>query len=511
MFSTMTSISRRLVIVFVVDGLRPDAISVDETPTLFRLRAEGVDFTNGHAVFPTVTRVNSATLATGMHPGSHGIIGNQLYVPAVNSRRAFDTGNYRNLLALDHVTTLADRLHARGMRLAGVSSGSTGSAFLLNPRVPAGVGVLLNGYFDPGKTVAYPMNANAAILDKFGPAPDKKGLDRYDAVVGWTQAVLRDYVLPELRPDVVINWITEPDRTQHAVGVGSPSARAAITNADREIANVLASVDPASTDVFVVSDHGFTTNTAGIDVTRALVGAGLKAALDSTDVILASSGQAVSVHIVDHDAAPIARFIRSQAWGGVLFTAARAPGDPRGVVDGTFSLELINVTNAGTARARNGKEREPDLLFTFPWTSSSSVFGVRGTDLACVSGGSAPYFSDHGSMSPWNVRNTFLGWGAGFKKRVTVRTPVGNADVAPTILALLDIAERDGLDGRVAYGVLAEGLDGRVLHEALDGGPDEECVGVDTRVETVETSDYRAAVQISVVDGRRYVDKSWRI
>ena len=39
------------------------------------------------------------------------------------------------------------------MRLAGVSSGSTGSAFLLNPRAPAGVGALVNGYFDAGKTV----------------------------------------------------------------------------------------------------------------------------------------------------------------------------------------------------------------------------------------------------------------------------------------------------------------------------------------------------------------------
>jgi len=56
----------RLVIVFVVDGLRPDSITAEDTPTLFRLRAEGVDFADSHAVFPTVTRVNAAALATGM-------------------------------------------------------------------------------------------------------------------------------------------------------------------------------------------------------------------------------------------------------------------------------------------------------------------------------------------------------------------------------------------------------------------------------------------------------------
>ncbi|HET9926136.1 MAG TPA: alkaline phosphatase family protein, partial [Methylomirabilota bacterium] len=88
----------RLILVFVVDGLRPDAITAEDTPTLFRLRREGVDWTNGHAVFPTVTRVNAATLSTGAQPGTHGIVGNQMYVPAVDPGRAFDTGNYRNLV-----------------------------------------------------------------------------------------------------------------------------------------------------------------------------------------------------------------------------------------------------------------------------------------------------------------------------------------------------------------------------------------------------------------------------
>jgi arylsulfatase A-like enzyme len=95
------------------------------------------------------------------------------------------------------------------------------------------------------------------------------------------------------------------------------------------------------------------------------------------------------------------------------------------------------------------------------------------------------------------VRSTFLAWGADFKKRATVRTPVGNVDVAPTILALL------GVDG--------DGLDGRVLDEALERGPDPEQVAVETRVHTVEAGAYRAALQVSQVAGRRYVDKSWRV
>src|SRR5262245_41583763 len=340
----------RFVIAFVVDGLRPDAITPEDTPTLFRLKTEGVDFTNSHAVFPTVTRVNAAAIATGTQPATNGVVGNQMYVPAVNPRRAFDTGDYRNFLKLDrvvHVPTLAERLRARGLVLGGVSSGSTGSAFLLNPRAPSGVGVVVNGYFDPARTVAYPPDVSASILAKFGPAPAKGG-GRYDAVVTWTQRVLREYVIPKLRPAVVLNWLTEPDHTQHDVGVGSPSAREALRHDDREIAQTLRTLDTlgltASTAVFVVSDHGFTTNAGSVDVGVELVAAGLKAAPDSTDVVLASSGQAVALHVAGRDPERIARlvsFVQSREWGGVLFTAARASGDPRGRVPGTFSLELI--------------------------------------------------------------------------------------------------------------------------------------------------------------------------
>src|SRR5262249_51370138 len=242
---------KRFVIVFVVDGLRPDAITPELTPTLFRLRSAGVNFSNSHSVFPTVTRVNAAAIGTGMHPGATGILGNQMFAATVDARRALDTGNYRRLLELDRATggrlvlteTLGERLHARGLTLAAVSSGSTGSALLTNPRARDGVGILINGAFDPGKVVGWPASASEAILAQFGTAPPRGTSERFDAVVTWTQRVLREHVLPELAPDVVINWLTEPDHSQHHLGVGSPPSREALANDDREIARVLATLD----------------------------------------------------------------------------------------------------------------------------------------------------------------------------------------------------------------------------------------------------------------------------
>ena len=103
-------------------------------------------------------------------------------------------------------------------------------------------------------------------------------------------------------------------------------------------------------------------------------------------------------------------------------------------------------------------------------------------------------------MSPWNVRNTLLAWGVDVKSGVTVRTPAGNVDVVPTILALLGLPD-------------GETMDGRVLTEALVGGPDHEQVAVSRQVHTtgVERLGYSAALQISEVAGQRYVDKSWRV
>src|SRR5207302_5398175 len=107
-----------------------------------------------------------------------------------------------------------------------------------------------------------------------------------------------------------------------------------LTHDDLEITRVLKTLEDlgltSSTDVLVVSDHGFTTNVSGVDVAGALIEAGLKGASDSGDVVLASSGQAVAVHVEDHDRdriAAIARLVQSREWGGGVVTRGRADGE----------------------------------------------------------------------------------------------------------------------------------------------------------------------------------------
>jgi arylsulfatase A-like enzyme len=502
-------------LVLVLDGLRPDSITEQETPHLWRLREDGVNFPNGHSVFPTVTRANAAAIGSGVYPDRNGIFGNTLYVRQVDPNHSFGNDDHKNLLRLDAASggrmvltkTLGEILAERGKSLAVVSSGSTGSALLVNPRAPKGVGVLVNAFWEPGVRVAFPDTVNDAILRRFPAAPKKGGAqDPYVEQVSWTERVLRDYVLPDLKPDVIVNWLTEPDHIQHAVGAGSAEARAAIRNDDREIGLVLDRLRELGladkTNIIVVSDHGFGHGIFGVGVANELMKAGLKLGADSDDVVIASSGQTMSLHVRDRSLeriGAIVGFLQRQKWVGVLFTAGKPGGSGvpvEGRVPGTFALELVHLAN---------DERGPDIVFTFPWSSAKSPSGMPGSDYteATTTGPLTGSAGNHGSMSPWTVRNTFIAWGADFKHGVTVRTPSSNVDLVPTLLALMN------LDSEAELGR----FDGRPLREAFADGPDEEQVPIQVRTYFVKSDDddYRAALQLTELDSQRYIDKSWRV
>jgi predicted AlkP superfamily pyrophosphatase or phosphodiesterase len=508
-------------IVFVVDGLRPDSVNAKDTPNLVRLRRNGVNYLNSHAAVPTVTRVNSSVIGSGSYPSRTGIVGNSMFVQEFDPFSPFSTGEANNLTGLDDVSggrlifvkTLAERLHAQGLSLAAVGSGSSGSTLLLNPRAPRGIGYMINAGDEEGVApFAYPESIGEEITERFGPPPSTQGQPNKNAKVNYAQGILRDYVLPELQPDVILNWITEPDGTQHRTGAGSPESIATIRNSDRQIGLVLDRLDELGlaedTNVMVLSDHGFSLKDFNVNLTQELIAAGLKASPTSNDVVVANSGTSL-VHVKDRDPAKIKRivaFLQQQPWADTLYTATKQPRDgryvraaqgfvrPRGWVPGTFSLELIHEANP---------ERGADIVLTYPWTSRRNQFGVRGTSGSAGGGATGPSTgpgSGHGSFSPWDIRNTMLAWGPDFKDGRTISTPAGNVDIAPTILALAGVD--DGLKS-----------DGRVLSEALEEGVDQDDVPARTRTFNTRAGDYRATVTVSEVRGGRYryVDKSSRI
>src|SRR5205823_12234271 len=83
-----TGPAARRVIIFVWDGLRTDDLTPEITPNYFALARSGVVFADHHAVYPTFTMMNSASIATGTYPAVHGFYGNVVYAPNARGRSA---------------------------------------------------------------------------------------------------------------------------------------------------------------------------------------------------------------------------------------------------------------------------------------------------------------------------------------------------------------------------------------------------------------------------------------
>ncbi len=77
----------RNIIVFVADGLRPGSVNPTDTPTLFSIKQNGVNFTDSHSLFPTFTTPNASAIATGHYLGDTGDFSNTVYTgfPILNS------------------------------------------------------------------------------------------------------------------------------------------------------------------------------------------------------------------------------------------------------------------------------------------------------------------------------------------------------------------------------------------------------------------------------------------
>src|SRR5215510_15596450 len=76
---TLQSHAQQNVILFVADGLRAAAVTPERAPAFARVRDTGVNFSNSHAIYPTITTSNASVIATGHLVGDTGDFGNTFY------------------------------------------------------------------------------------------------------------------------------------------------------------------------------------------------------------------------------------------------------------------------------------------------------------------------------------------------------------------------------------------------------------------------------------------------
>ncbi len=306
-----SSLAAHRTIIFVWDGMRPDAISAEDTPNLAALRDGGVNFTDNHSTYPTFTMMNAASFATGGFPGTTGFFGNTLWAPGAQGKDSAGAtvdfqqpaftedyailqdlnGFYNNQLLM--VGTLFQAAQKAGLKTAAI--GKSGPAFLqdytrggvildekhvepasvatglqqagfLLPKLtplayPDGSVTLADGNGDPTASAATVRLADGATTDP----TDATGAPSNVANAYMMSAYL-NYILPTQQPDLSLIWFRNPDSTEHAYGVGTKNFRDALHAQDQLLGQLQlvlqARGELNDTNIIVVSDHGHS-NVAG--------------------------------------------------------------------------------------------------------------------------------------------------------------------------------------------------------------------------------------------------------
>lgn len=477
----------------VWDGMRPDFVSPELTPTLHAMRESGVWFANHRSVYPTSTEVNGAVLATGAFPQRNGVSANKEYRREIEPLKQFGTESLPAVRRGDALTggqylkvpTLAELVQQSGGRTAVVGAKPVA---LLHDRRPRLDDSPNSVWFVNG---ALPESRFNSLTNRFGSFPIAAAPNI--ARDSWATRCLTEAFWEQALPRYSVLWLSEPDYSQHRHGPGSPQALEAIRSCDQRLAAVLAELDRrgvrGETDLLVVSDHGFSTIAQNGDVAATLRAAGINArpAWDESprrdDVVVVGNGGSVLLYVVERSAALIEKIVtvlQQNPATGVLFTRAGLPG--------TFPLAEVKLDSA-TA---------PDVVVASGWKFLGLVDGHVRVEM--VNDGYQEYQAGggmHVTLSPTDLHNLAVAAGPDFKRGFNSTLPSGNVDIVPTFLWLMDVKPTTPLDGRV----LREALSGGA------GGPPQVVPGQLVARKEFAQGTWQQHLKFTEVNGVRYLDE----
>lgn len=441
------------VVLVVWDGMRPDFITPQYTPTLYALATNGVFFKNHHSSYISSTEVNGAAIATGCYPEHSGIYANNDYRPALgwmgpNATEGLDTIRRGDFLTKDHyllVPTCAEILQQAGFPT--VVAGAKPVILLHDRSAKRSKGAAkssVNLY--RGQTL--PKAALETFEDKQIPTnnPSSKDIDN------WTTKSLTQSLWKKGVPKYSVLWLSDPDATQHAKGPGHEDVIACLSNCDKNLEAVLKALKDKKaldkTDLIIASDHGFSTIRRGVEVADVLKKAKFKASRRFEDpergeVLVVGHGGSTSLYVCEHDPKVIQElvtFLQGSDFAGVIFTRAELPG--------TFPMSAARIAAPNVM---------PDIVFSMRWWPDLNDNGAPGW---VVSDGGGKGGGTHASLSRFDMHNICVANGPDFKQGLVNELPSGSVDLAPTTLWILGVDQP-----------FKTPMDGRVLSESLLKGP----------------------------------------
>ncbi|MEI7876210.1 MAG: alkaline phosphatase family protein [Alphaproteobacteria bacterium] len=416
----MTRSRHRRAILIICDGLGAEWISEAHTPTLAALRAAHRRSSDHRAVFPSVTRVSAASIATGCFPGRHGLEGNRMAlvedgrivvhnVGAPSFRQAMRRATGRTL----RMPTMAERLASSGGQIA-YSNVSPGAAYFLDPDH---FGTVLHraGSFGAG---GVPLTGEAHLDVTHDLAGDIEMAARFCTEI-----------VPSADCRLGVLWLANPDLTLHHNALGSPEHLHALEVTDGLVSKVVETVktheDRFDTLLVIGSDHGHETIGRSVHIGDWLAGNGLGDEVRDGRVGVASQGTSALIYATGEARAAVEALLpsmRREPWAGAVLTgdALSATG-----LSGNTLLAAVDTTRH----------------------EETNRYGIPGTRWLVEDGEGTPEIGcgHHGGLGPGETR-PFLalvhpGFGRGEIGRKT-----SLVDIAPTILAFLGQSP-EGMDG----------------------------------------------------------------
>jgi alkaline phosphatase D len=239
------------VLVIAVDAFRHDFAARDHAPAFLALQKEGAWVEATEPSFPSTTFPNFHTMATGLHPGHHGLVSMSFYDRALG-KSFYYTKNSREgswyggmpiwLLAED----------------AGIRSAT---------------------FFWPG-TDAGIQGRNPSYFRRYdGRVPHE---ERVAQVMEWLQ------MSEDKRPGFIVVYFSDVDAAGHATGPDSPETRAAIAKVDKTVGELVEKARAARKDINIVvlSDHGQIGVESVIDISKKADLSGCRAANEAPTTML---------------------------------------------------------------------------------------------------------------------------------------------------------------------------------------------------------------------------------
>lgn len=213
-------------ILISLDGFRWDYQDLYDTPALDRIAANGVRAERMIPVFPTLTFPNHYSIATGLYPANHGLIGNAFPNKedhddwyAIAKREAVQDGRWYG---------------GEPVWVAAEKAGMVTAAYYF-------VGTEAD---IQGVPMTYWHTFDASV----------PGLDRVSKALEWLS------MPEERRPHFITLYFEDVDTMTHGYGPGSDRSIAAIERVDGYLDALLSGIDelPHGADIYlvVVSDHG---------------------------------------------------------------------------------------------------------------------------------------------------------------------------------------------------------------------------------------------------------------